>query len=354
MTVIHLEGVSKKFPQSARPALQDVSFGVEHGEIFTLLGESGSGKTTLLRLIAGFEAPTAGRVIVNSQAVADRHRMVPPEKRAVRMVFQEHTLFPHLTVGDNIGFGLSGIGSRRKRQRISQELELVGLSGYQRRYPHELSGGQKRRVELARALATDPVLLLLDEPFSGLDANLKHRVRQQLQQILRASGITSIMVTHDLHDALGLSDRLAILQEGKLEQVGTPSEVFSRPGNRYVAELMGGANLIAGRITGQGLETALGTWPNTDRLPRGKVLVCIRPEGLTIDPTAAAQNCRGRVTKSVFQGWRQQVRVVLTDETGKPFEVAVEVEADVAIRVGQPVKLSIDPRAIQVIADAGA
>lgn len=253
--ILQLEGVTKQFSRTVPPAVSDVKLTLSQGDLLCLLGPSGCGKTTLLRLIAGFEHPQAGTIDINGQRVAGSGRWLPPEQRGIGMVFQDYALFPHLTVAKNIAFGLQHASKRHKRTiraRVSDAIALVGLQGLENRYPHELSGGQQQRVALARALAPRPALVLLDEPLSNLDVQVRLRLRQELREILKSAGASGILVTHDREEALSIADQVAVMQEGRLEQVGTPEQIYSNPKSRFVAEFVTQANFLpAQRLSGR-------------------------------------------------------------------------------------------------------
>lgn len=222
---IEIEGLCFKYPNSANAIIQDFSVTLEQGEVICILGESGGGKSTVLRLVAGLEIPSQGRIKINDITVVDERVFVQPEKRGVGMVFQDYALFPHMTVSANIRFGLQKLSNKEKEHRINQMLDLVSLGDYRKRYPYELSGGQQQRVAIARALAPKPSLLLLDEPFSNLDAHLRSKIREEIKIILRQTSITVIFVTHDKEDAKSMADRVVILQEGKILEITDP-QVF--------------------------------------------------------------------------------------------------------------------------------
>jgi iron(III) transport system ATP-binding protein len=256
--ILRLDGVTRQFSAHALPAVCNVSLTLQPGELLSLLGPSGCGKTTLLRLIAGFEPPQTGTIEIGQQCVAGAGQWVPPEKRGVGMVFQDYALFPHLTVSQNIAFGLREKPSNMIRQRVQETIALVGLDGMADRYPHQLSGGQQQRVALARALAPHPFLVLLDEPLSNLDVQVRLRLRQELRDILKAAGTSAVFVTHDQEEALSISDTVAVMQQGRLEQIGPPELLYREPASRFVAEFVTQANFLSATQKGQWWETDLG------------------------------------------------------------------------------------------------
>ncbi len=278
-TILCLNGIKKQFPNSNTAAVAGISLEVKRGEIISLLGPSGCGKTTLLRLIAGFERPDAGAIAIAGQTVASESVWVNPEHRHLGMVFQEYALFPHLTVADNIAFGLqkrrgekfslkvwqkSVPDAKAIRSRVKELLELVGLQGLSSRYPHELSGGQRQRVALARALAPSPEIVLLDEPLSNLDLQVRLYLREEVRKILKNTGTTAIFVTHDREEALVISDRVAVLRSGAIEQIGTPEEIYQAPASRFVAGFVTEANFLTARRVGQKWETEVGCFEVLD------------------------------------------------------------------------------------------
>ncbi len=265
MDLLLLDRVSKRFGPADPPAVDGLSLRVAEGEILALLGPSGCGKTTTLRLIAGLESPDAGTITLRGQVVAGPGRAVPPEERGIGIVFQDYALFPHLTVADNVAFGLPRDGATGAR--VEPVLDLVGLGGFGARYPHELSGGQQQRVALARALAPAPALMLLDEPFSNLDADLRAQMRDEVERILRTSGTTAVFVTHDQEEAFTLADRVGVLQAGRIEQLAPPQELYHRPATRFVAAFVGAADFLPGLVTAEGIVTEVGTFANVDQLP---------------------------------------------------------------------------------------
>lgn len=285
MITLSLDHVSKTYASGRPPAVTDLSLTLAKGEILALLGPSGCGKTTTLRLIAGFERPDTGTVTLHGRRMAGPGLFVPAEKRAVGMVFQDHALFPHLTVARNTAFGLKGRPKDEVRATVDRMLSLVGLARLAGRYPHELSGGERQRVALARALAPEPIIVLLDEPFSNLDADLRGQVREEVHGILRSLDATAVFVTHDQEEALFMGDRLAVFSEGHLEQAGGPEEVFYFPATPFVADFMGAADFLPGTARAGGIDTEVGTIPQETDLPEGApVLVAFRADDIHFDP----------------------------------------------------------------------
>lgn len=284
---LELCGVSKSF--GSVQAIVGLDLDVAETEILALVGPSGCGKTTLLRLIAGFETPDQGTITLRGKAVADGAVALPPEVRGVGMVFQDYALFPHLTVAENIAFGLDGMHARERQAIVAEKLALVGLQGYEQRMPHELSGGERQRVALARAMAARPVIILLDEPFSNLDADRRITMREEVRGILKSAGATAILVTHDQEEALYFGDRLAVLREGRLQQVDTPEGVFHAPVNADVAEFMGQTELLAGEVTHEGIQTEVGLVRQDIALPNGsRVQLAVRADDVDLEPDAGA------------------------------------------------------------------
>jgi iron(III) transport system ATP-binding protein len=286
--------------EQGRPAILDISFSVREGEILCLLGPSGCGKTTTLRAIAGFEPVEAGEIYLEGQLVSSPERLVPTERRRAGMVFQEYALFPHLRVDQNIAFGLQHLPAAQRAEQVRAMLDLIGLSGLEQRYPHELSGGQQQRVALARALAQKPVVLLLDEPFSNLDPDMTGKMRDDLHQLLIHTKTTAVLVTHDHDEAFAMADRIAVLNNGRLEQFDTPEAIYHTPATPFVADFVGQADFISGLVENGKVLTEIGEFPNQVGYKGGaKVVVMIRPDDVHIAPS---EHCSARILARQFRG----------------------------------------------------
>jgi iron(III) transport system ATP-binding protein len=279
MSEVRLSDISKSFGSTR--AVDGVTLDVASGELVAVLGPSGCGKTTLLRLIAGFERPDAGSLSVGSVEVAGPGAFVPPDKRRIGMVFQDYALFPHLTVKANVAFGLTYRARDERGPMTKRTLELVGLQHRAGCYPHELSGGERQRIALARALAPEPDVVLLDEPFSNLDATLRAGLRREVELILKDAGATAILVTHDQEEALSLSDRLAVMRQGRIVQTGQPEAVYGSPASRWAAQFVGEVNVLSGVARGSDVETELGVF-DLPQPATGSVHVAVRPEQLEL------------------------------------------------------------------------
>lgn len=302
MTLLEITSVTKGFGEGN--VLNGISLTVASNELVAILGASGAGKSTLLRLIAGFEKPDRGDIVFDGKTVAGK-AFVPAEKRQIGIVPQDGALFPHLSVCDNIGFGLKK--SADKDQRIRQLLELTELTGLEKRKPQELSGGQMQRVALARALAPKPKLVLLDEPFSALDAELRERLRVDVRRIIRAEGVSAILVTHDQEEALSLADRVAVLREGKIIQVGTPTDIYNSPADIGIATFLGDSVLIDGSVEAGKLNTGLGKLTALNQVVEGQTgVVAIRSENFYLQPNPSGDS---EVVGRVFFGHDAVVEV---------------------------------------------
>ncbi len=333
MHVLHCEGLFKAF--DGQPVVRGVDLRARAGQIIGLLGPSGCGKTTTLRLIAGFEWPDAGRIVIQGRTVVGPGERVPPEARRVGMVFQEYALFPHLDVAGNVAFGLN-LPPREKAARTAELLALVGLADLERRSPHELSGGQQQRVALARALAPEPQVLLLDEPFSNLDAALRAQVRGEVRAILKAAGTTCVFVTHDQEEALSLADEVAVMFDGQIAQCAAPETLYHRPASRSVAAFVGEANFLPGEAAGDAARCALGLVPLAEPT-RGPVELLIRPEGLRLDGDGAP----ALVIWREFYGHDQRVGLRLADG----MLLVARLDARQSVAPGDSVRVSARPPA---------
>jgi iron(III) transport system ATP-binding protein len=297
--ILELRAVSCAYEPS-RPAVRDISFSAREGEILCLLGPSGCGKTTILRAIAGFEPVRSGEIFLSGRLVSSSADTIPTEERRIGMVFQEYALFPHLRAADNIAFGLGHLSRPEREQRVQEMLQLTGLEGLERRYPHELSGGQQQRVALARALVQNPVVLLLDEPFSNLDPDMAGRMRQDLHALLRRTKTTAILVTHDHDEAFAMADRIAVLNHGVLEQLDKPDMIYHLPATPFVADFVGQADFVIGRVQHGIVQTELGGFPNTLGSAEGtSVVVMIRPDDIRLTPNTMAES---RIVSRQFRG----------------------------------------------------
>ena len=325
MSVITCTGITKSY--GSTPVLRGLDLEVPDGTVVTVLGESGSGKTTLLRMIAGFDRPDTGTIVIDDQVVDSADQFVPPERRRIGYVAQEGNLFPHLTIAKNIAFGLP----RRERGsgRVEELLDLVGLGGMGKRYPHQLSGGQQQRVALARALAPRPNVVLLDEPFSSLDAGLRASLRFDVMRILRQQRATTVFVTHDQQEALSVADLAGIVNSGQIGQFAAPETLYSRPADPGIARFLGDANIVPGTVSADMVNTAFGQLNLADGSspPAGPVTVLLRPEQISLQ-TQNGQPCgpgqaMGEVIHREYYG-HDCVVLVTTDDGGHPLRVRVQ------------------------------
>lgn len=337
--------------------LRNVDLSVEDGKCLALLGPSGCGKTTTLRCVAGFVTPTAGEISINGTSILGR----PTHKRNVGLVFQDYALFPHMTVVDNVAYGLKrrGVAAAERKTRTDAALALVQLEGFEDRRPNQLSGGQQQRVALARALVVQPDVLLLDEPLGALDRRLRDQMQVELKRIQREAGITTIIVTHDQEEALSLSDRIAVMLDGRIEEVGTPADLYRRPKSRAVMEFLGASNILDGTVEGDaaGL-TRLRVGPScvlhAKTPPNGasKLRVGIRPERITIShdaPANAVNHLTGHVLEAVYKGTHAEVYVDVSAAAPLLVRWRDSSERTVEdVRIGDPVHLSIEPDAILI------
>jgi putative spermidine/putrescine transport system ATP-binding protein len=324
-TLLDIRGVAKSFGKN--PVLRDISLQVAEGEFLTVLGESGSGKTTLLRIIAGFESATSGSITM----AGERLDPLPPYRRRVNTVFQHYALFPHLTVEQNVGYGLTvaKLPAKEIVSRVEQALAMVKMTAFAKSKPSQISGGQQQRIALARALVNRPKLLLLDEPLSALDANLRRQMQVELKSLQREVGITFIFVTHDQEEAMVMSDRIALLRMGELEQVASPREIYARPRTAYCAQFIGHTNLLRALVSNHVARAGALTWPTT--LPDGPALFSLRPENIRL-ATGSAIRFRGTVRHQAFHGATELLLLecsdgtLLTAQTATPHSVGENLE----------------------------
>jgi spermidine/putrescine transport system ATP-binding protein len=354
---VSLVNLVKRFSEVT--AVAGINVDMPSGEFFSMLGPSGCGKTTTLRMIAGFEQPTEGRILLDGSDMA----FTPPHKRNVNTVFQNYALFPHLNVFDNVAFGLrrQRVGKQELRRRVAEALELVQLSGFERRKPGQMSGGQQQRVALARALVLKPAVLLLDEPLGALDAKLRKALQIELKALQQQVGITFVYVTHDQEEALTMSDRIAVMADGRVEQVGPPAEVYEEPITTFVADFLGVSNLMIVTARGEAngrCKVALGEFElhaaNGDVSTAGDTRIVIRPERVRLEPHESSGENRipGMVERVVYLGNANQVIVRLAH--GERIQALVQNTGDeLAHRQGDPVKVHMPADALRVLTDTG-
>ncbi len=352
---VELVGLEKRFEDVT--AVDSIDLDIAAGEFFSLLGPSGCGKTTTLRLIAGFERPTGGDVLLDGASLA----AVPPDRRNVNTVFQSYALFPHLDVLDNVAFGMryQKVAKRERRRRAGEALELVELGDLAKRRPHQLSGGQQQRVALARALVLRPAVLLLDEPLGALDAKIRRQLRIELKALQEEVGTTFIFVTHDQEEALSMSDRIAVMHEGRVDQVGTPREIYESPSTLFVADFLGVANVMEVEVVSNGVGVCavrVGSWElracRGQLDARGAASVVVRPERLRVMPhdDAGGDNCLpGMIDRTVFVGSNLQVMIRLA--TGEQLQATIPNDGvDLEFhRQGRPVLVHVPEDALQVL-----
>jgi len=321
---LNLEHVSHRFGNLL--AVDDVTLSVEPGEIVCLVGPSGCGKSTLLRVAAGLEPLQQGRVSIGSDTMADGSVTVPPEQRNVGLVFQDFALFPHLSVRDNIAFGLRDVSSADKRARTERALDRTGLQRWADTFPHELSGGQQQRVALARAIVPRPRVVLLDEPFSGLDAQLRHQVRDGAAEILRESGVATLMVTHDSEEAMYIADRIAVMREGGIRQVGPPDDIYLHPADAFVAAFFGDVNRFRGTVLMASVDTPLGRVGTNGIADGTEVEVLMRPEALELTASQSEGEAAGTVAtveSARFLGRTSLIEVTIGEGEANPVRIRV-------------------------------
>jgi iron(III) transport system ATP-binding protein len=345
-TDVLLKDIHKSF-DGRTMVVSDLTMEIRKGEFFSLLGPSGCGKTTVLRLIAGLERPDRGTITIG-ESMAAGETWIPPEKRGVGIVFQDYALFPHMTLFKNIAFGLKGCSKQEIRQKVMEMLDIVNLAGLAQRYPHELSGGQQQRIALARALAPSPKVMLLDEPFSNLDADLRMELRTETKRILKEKGTTTILVTHDQEEAFSLSDRVGVLNNGRLEQIGTPEDIYHRSLTRFVANFVGRADFIGGRIEGDSVISDIGIFKYGDAIPCDIIDIdlMIRPDDVDV---IADHSGDATVVDAQFLGAEIIYKLMLHNG-----EIIHSIKPSTnIIGIGSRVRISIDPAHIIVFPKGG-
>jgi spermidine/putrescine transport system ATP-binding protein len=351
MSSVVLERLSKRFGDVE--AVCELTLDIGDGEFFSLLGPSGCGKTTTLRLIAGFEEPTNGRIFIGDREVTQ----TPAHKRPVNTVFQSYALFPHLSVADNVAFGLrfKSVEKRERRRRVGEALQLVRLEGFERRKPSQLSGGQQQRVALARALILEPAVLLLDEPLGALDAKLRRSLQIELKSIQEAVGITFVYVTHDQEEALTMSDRMAVMADGLVQQLGTPRDVYEEPATTFVADFLGVSNLMSAHAEGGGRvrlgEAALSAGRG-DVEARGEVRLTIRPERVRVEAagTDGENRLPGTVSRVVYLGSTTQILLELA--AGQTLQATASAADGLPPGEGEAVTVHLPPEALRILDEA--
>jgi iron(III) transport system ATP-binding protein len=350
-----LERVSHRF--GALLAVDDLSLSLGPGELVCLLGPSGCGKTTALRLAAGLEDLQQGRILMGDRSVAEPGRAVPPEERSVGLVFQDYALFPHLSVADNVAFGLQRLPARERQAAVERALGQVGLAGYGDNFPHELSGGQQQRVALARALAPQPRVMLLDEPFSGLDQRLRQEVRDQTLHVLKAAGTATLMVTHDPEEAMFMADRIALMNRGRLVQLGDPASLYYHPNCAFAAEFFSEVNRLPGEVREGEVATPLGSLPNPGLEAGRPVEVLVRPEAIRLLPpgaTAATDHAEARVLAARLIGRASLVHLSAEPPAGERLHLHALVPGRFLPAVDDAFSLQIDPALAFVFPLSGA
>jgi len=324
-------------------AVDDVTLRVEAGEIMCLLGHSGCGKTSLLRIVAGLERPDAGRVVIDGREMVGPDRFTPPEQRGVGMMFQDYALFPHLTIFENVMFGLSRLPASKAEALADSALARVGLQRYAKDYPHMLSGGEQQRVALARALAPGPAVLLMDEPFSNLDQRMRERIREETIAVLREKGATAVVVTHDPVEAMQIADRIALMRAGRILQCGSAAELYARPQSLFAARFFCDLNEIEALAFNGRISTPIGDFAAPPGLPDGQVTLCLRPFGVTLE--APSNLPTGALVQRRFLGDEDLFQVAVE---GLAAPLRVRGRADPALTAGVRVGLRIDPQHVLV------
>ncbi len=326
-------------------SVRGVTLDIQPGEVVALIGHSGCGKTTLLRLAAGLERPTEGRVLLDGLEIAGPNNFVPPEKRGIGLMFQDYALFPHLSNLENVMFGLRGFSTREAERQARNALERVGLGVHANDYPHLLSGGEQQRVALARAIAPRPAVILMDEPFSGLDRRLRDRVRDDTLAIMREARATCLIVTHDPEEAMRMADRIALMRGGRLLEIGEPGELYRQPGSLFAARFFCEMNELPATVRGGRVETPLGTFPAANLAEGTRAVVCVRPQAFSVKP--AGHCLPGRLVGRRFLGVVELLEIVVS---GLDAPVFARVRDPGQIEPGDDIGVEVDPAEVLVFA----
>lgn len=340
--MLKLQNLSLRYEKDQ--VLRDVSFEVAEGELVCLLGPSGCGKTTTLRLIAGFEKPETGKIMIGDQVVSNARQTLAPQKRDLGFLFQDYALFPHLTVAENISYGLSGRSKKEVKKQTWEMLRQIQLLDHADKYPHELSGGEQQRVALARACAPGPSLMLLDEPFSGLDTSLRANLRRETREVLKDQGVTAIMVTHDPEEAMLMADRIVLMRNGMVIQSGTPEELYNNPVDPFTTEFFCEVNHLKGIVKGDWIETGAGLIANNGHPDGMEVDVLIRPEAVTLGSEAfdKALSQEVRVCSVDYAGGASHIRLGLGDDLEPTTHIHARYPGPFRAVTGDRVQLNID------------
>lgn len=337
--MISFENICHSYGPS--PSVTDISFQIEEGQVVTLLGPSGCGKTTLLRLAAGFEHPLSGQITQDKGVLSSPSSLIAPENRQMGLVFQSYALFPHMTIGQNIRFGLNEADTKTQ-QRVADLLQEMDLVTMEDKFPHELSGGQQQRVALARALAPSPRLILLDEPYSGLDSRLRERVRDKMLHVLRQTGTAALMVTHDAEEAMFMSDNIIVMRDGQVQQTGRPVNLYCQPNSAFVAEFFGEVNRLEGQVSNGCIETVLGTFDAPDRMQNGDAAsIVIRHEALNIEPNGTGDDANAFVMEARLLGRASLIHLSIPTGTSE-LHFHARVPGLNSLQTGSPVRVTVD------------
>ncbi len=347
-TILKTINITKTYSGNDYKSLTDFNIEIIKGQITALLGESGCGKTTALRIIAGFEFPDKGTVIINNKIMTDDNTFIEPNKRGVGIVFQDYALFPNKTVLKNITFGLDHLSRQNKQETILKVLALTGMQNFTTKYPHQLSGGQSQRVALARALAANPQILLMDEPFSNIDSLKKNQMRQEIRDILKKAESTAIFVTHNTKDVLSIADKVIVMRKGRVLQVGSPHNVYSRPVNEYVANFFGKTNTLHAIIKNNKIESDIGIFPyhNKNSDYRQNVILSIRPKAFRLSHKNNGITIPVEVKKRTFMG--DHIELICTTQKQKT-ELIVHLNPDSDNNIAKKNYLSLEPKNIHIM-----